>query len=137
MQFGYKKATSCKHASFIVKEALNYYQRGGSSCYAASLDISKAFEKMWRNGLFFKMMGKIDDCYWRAIVVYYQTSVGYVKVGNKLSCAFTISEGVKQGGIISPYLFNYFIDGMLTECLSLNIGVKDVKDNKILLFFYI
>ena len=23
MQFGYKKATSCKHASFIVKETLN------------------------------------------------------------------------------------------------------------------
>ena len=124
IQFGYKRVTSCKHASFVVKETINYYKRGGSPCYAASLDISKAFDKMWRNGLFYKMIGKIEDCYWRAIVLYYRSSIGYVKVGKKLSSAFVISEGVKQGGIISSYLFNYFLDGLLNDCISLGIGAR-------------
>jgi hypothetical protein len=35
---------------------------------------------------------------------------------------FNITCGVKQGGILSPYLFNLFIHDLLTVCLEKNVG---------------
>ncbi|RNA13669.1 hypothetical protein BpHYR1_016289 [Brachionus plicatilis] len=37
---------------------------------------------------------------------------------------FTINCGVKQAGVISPCLFNVFIDELILECLSKNIGAQ-------------
>ena len=36
--------------------------------------------------------------------------------------SFPINCGVKQGGILSPYLFNQFIDDLISECTDLNKG---------------
>ncbi len=47
-QFGYKSNTSCKHASFIINETLSYYKKGESPCFVISLDMEKAFDRMWR-----------------------------------------------------------------------------------------
>lgn len=71
-QFGYKYKTSCKHATFLVKEICNYNKNGGSPCYVISLDMTKAFDRTWRHGLFYKLSGKIDDVYWRALFNYYR-----------------------------------------------------------------
>ncbi len=54
-QFGYKANTSCEHASFIINEAISYYKKSGSPRYVISLDMKKAFDKIWRNGLFSKL----------------------------------------------------------------------------------
>ncbi len=37
------------------------------------------------------------------------------KVGNVVSEAFSLSNGVKQGGLLSPILFGVYIDGLLGE----------------------
>ena len=50
-----------------------------------------------------------------ALYNYYKTSKGRVKVDNQISKEFKIQEGVKQGGILSPYLFNYFMKELLNE----------------------
>ncbi|CAF1123171.1 unnamed protein product, partial [Brachionus calyciflorus] len=58
-QFGYKKNSSCKQAHFIVNETINYYRQNGSKIHLISLDATKAFDKLWRDGLFYKLIGKI------------------------------------------------------------------------------
>ena len=39
----------------VVNEVINYYQRGRSPSFVVSLDATKAFDKLWRAGLFFKL----------------------------------------------------------------------------------
>ena len=116
--------TSTKHAYFVVNETLQLYRDGGSPCWAASLDATKAFDRLWRSGLFYKLIDKIPDVIWRILFLYYKSSKGMIKQGNSISKAFAIEEGVKQGGIISPLLFNFFINDLLSQCLELNIGAK-------------
>jgi hypothetical protein len=123
-QFGYRMATSCKHASFVINETRNYMVSGGSPCYIINLDMKKAFDKLWIDGLFYKLIDKIDNIYWRAIVNYYANSSGKVKINGELSTDFKISDGVKQGGILSPFLFNFYINDLLEECIKANIGAK-------------
>jgi retron-type reverse transcriptase len=86
--------------------------------------MKKAFDKLWRDGLFYKLIDKIDNIYWRAIVNYYANSSGKVKINGELSTDFKISDGVKQGGILSPFLFNFYINDLLEECIKANIEAK-------------
>jgi len=46
----------------------------------------------------------------RIITFWYQHQNMSVKWGNATSTTFTIINGVKQSGILSPLLFNIYID---------------------------
>jgi hypothetical protein len=63
-QFGYKNKTSSKHAYYLVNETIRYYNRSKSPLYIVSLDCQKAFDKVWRAGIFFKLIGKINKLAW-------------------------------------------------------------------------
>ena len=45
-----------------------------------------------------------------------------VRWGNIVSSSFCVSNGVKQGGILSPTLFNVYMDSLSTSLKSTNIG---------------
>ena len=75
-----------------------------------SLDATKAFDKLWRAGLFYKLYDRINISLWRAIVSYYKQSKIIVKIQNERSDEYRTNEGVKQGGVLSPHLFNFFIN---------------------------
>ena len=66
----------------------------------------------------------MDPCLWRLLYTYYTKSKIIVKSGNERSEIVSTSEGVKQGGILSPFLFNYFIDDLLRSCLGKELGAK-------------
>ena len=124
MSFGYKKKTSCKHAFYCVNEVINFYRQGKSKIHLVSIDASKAFDKLWRDGLFFKLIGKIPNELWRILHIYYGNSRAMVKYDGLTSHVFNISEGVKQGGVVSSYLFNFFINDLIENCVNLDIGAK-------------
>ncbi|CAF0801156.1 unnamed protein product [Brachionus calyciflorus] len=67
---------------------------------------------------------KIDQWVWRAIVSYYAESKIIVIIKDKKSEAYKTSQGVKQRGILSGFLFNFFINDFIEPCLDLNIGAK-------------
>ena len=123
-QFGYKRNTSCKSAYFLLNETFQFYKRGKSNLHLISLDASKAFDKLWRAGLFFKLIDVIEPPIWRILFFYYANSKLTISFNGRLSKVFDAHEGVKQGGIISPYLFNYFLNDLLNQNDSLNVGAK-------------
>ena len=55
---------------------------------------------------------------------YYDKLSSRVKVNGRLSDQFKLNRGVKQGGILSPFLFNLFIDDLILECVESKLGAK-------------
>ena len=53
--------------------------------HVVSLDAAKAFDKMWREGLFNKLKGVSDPAIWRLLNNYYENSKIVVKVDGKNS----------------------------------------------------
>ena len=55
MQGGFKKQQGCLITSFNVKEAIQYAKEKNSKVYACFLDVKKAFDQVWHDGLFYKL----------------------------------------------------------------------------------
>ena len=63
---------------FLVKETISKYKRSKTLCYVASLDAEKTFDSLWRKGLFFKLIDKIDSNFWILLYEYYSQSDGLI-----------------------------------------------------------
>ena len=107
-----------------MKETILHYVENGSGVRIASLDAEKAFDKVWRDGLFFKLIDELDLSIWVLLKKYYDSSKGTIfdPILDLFSELFIIETGVKQGGIFSPYLFNKFINGLIESIHKLDIG---------------
>ena len=122
-QFGYKRKISCTHALFAFKETIIKYIEEKKTCFAVSLDAVKAFDKVWREALWFKLKNmNIKLNLIILLKLYYDKLASKVKLGNFLSALFKLIRGLKQGDVLSGALFNTFIDDLIRECCESNLG---------------
>ncbi len=134
-QFGYKNKTGCMHALFCLKETIVNLIDNKKPCYVIYFDAEKAFDNFWRTGLFHKILNKFGSGIAIIIKVYYDQSCGIIKNGFNLSEIFKISSGVKQGGVMSGYLYNFNMDDYYIQSQINNLGAKineiNVKQKKL------
>ena len=92
-QFGYKHQTSCTHALFVFKETIIKHLEEKKHLFAISLDAVKAFDRLWRNALFYKLKNKIQM---KSIVIiikiYYDNLQAKIKINNVLSKVSNLTE---------------------------------------------
>jgi hypothetical protein len=115
-QFGFRKNSSCMHAVFSIKEVMEDVKRRSSNAYAVYLDFSKAFDKVNRTKLLYCMIKTVDPNIWLLVKHYYENLILYV-IGGKgeISGGFKATVGVKQGGNMSPWLFNKYINNLIEQ----------------------
>ena len=58
-QFGFRKGISTLHPLFLVKETINRFSSHKTQCYLVKLDAEKAYDFLWRDGLFHKLRDKL------------------------------------------------------------------------------
>ena len=122
-QFGFKKGSSCTQAIYTLKCAVNYYISRGSTVNICALDLSKAFDKMNHCGLFIKLMRRRIPVQLLSLLEYwFSLGVTCVKWGTIMSANFTLSCGIRQGGVLSPYLFAVYVDGLVDKVQNCGSG---------------
>ena len=93
--------------------------------FVCFLDASKAFDRVNHNVLFGKLKRRgIPGFIVRLLAFWYTNQKMCIRWGNVYSNEFTVSNGVRQGGILSPMLFNVYVDDLSGELNSKNVGVK-------------
>ena len=125
LQFGFKKNMSTLHPLFLMKELINTHMDDKEPLYIASYDSEKAYDSVWRDGIYFKLINVISSQFWLLIKEYYGKSDGILKINGVLGDEIIeITRGVKQGGVLSPQLFNFFINELFEKIQNLGIGCK-------------
>ena len=51
MQFGFQEVVECIEASFVIFETINHMLERGSKVFSCFLDVRKAFNTVWIEGL--------------------------------------------------------------------------------------
>ncbi len=122
-QFGFKVGHSTDMCVFTLKHIIDYYQDKSSPVFICYLDASKAFDRLNFWVLFDKLLTRgMPKIIVRLLVFWYTHQNFYVRWGSSLSNAFKSSNGTRQGGVLSPYLFNVYVDDLSVRLNSLNVG---------------
>ena len=124
-QAGFRLKRSCIDNVYTLSELVQGRLREGKTTYAFFLDVQKAYDMVWRDGLWLKlwdmgMKGRI----WRVIKKMYESSRSAVLLEGEQSAAFNVEQGVAQGCSLSPILFSVFINGLLKEVEQAELGIE-------------
>ena len=123
LQFGYKEKLSTSMCSFMVLETIEYYKSKGSNVHVLLLDASKAFDRVDYIKLFEKLVKKgMCPLTIRLLLNMYIQQKLQVKWNNHKSHKFNVTNGVRQGGVLSPFLFSVYMDELLVTLKNNGVG---------------
>ena len=124
-QFGFKKKHGTDTCIAALKEIVNYYKRLSSPLFICFLDASKAFDRVNHWVLFKKLINrKVPTLIVRLLLFWYRNQVMNIRWGSSLSDHFAVLNGVRQGGILSPLLFNVYMDDLTHRLNRSGIGCR-------------
>ena len=115
-QGGFMEGRGCTDQIFTVKTIVERYIGKRRKLYAAFMDLEKAYDRVDRKALWdvMKIYG-VGGKLLRAVQAFYENSRACVKVDGECSESFGINVGVRQGCVMSPWLFNIYMDGVMKE----------------------
>ena len=108
---GFVAGNRTSDAHLVVHSLIQRYcHQENRKIFSCFVDFSKAFDTIPRDLLFEKLLKYgINGKFFNNIKTMYTNDNCCIKVGNKLTESFLANQGVKQGCILSPLLFNIFI----------------------------
>ena len=122
-QYGFMNKSSTNHALFCLRETINYYVDHGSRVFCSFLDASKAFDRLVHSGLFSKLIDRgIPKCFLDILITWYDGLQCRVRWDGFLGTWFSVTAGVRQGGILSPSLYNIYVDDLVALLKASGVG---------------
>ena len=119
-----QKHNSSLHTSFLLQEAINYNVERGETVYVAFLDIKKAFDTAWINGLMYKIdKAGIHKKAWCMILACFYQFKTAVFIDGKAGRWFEPERGVHQGAPLSMFLYMIYINDLLKQLKECGHGL--------------
>ena len=124
-QAGFRSNRSCTDQISSLRIILEQSMEFNSQIYVNFIDYSKAFDSIDRGSLW-KIMAHygIPTKIINLIKKMYQDSGGQVLYKGRLSSFFQILTGVRQGCLLSPFLFLLIIDWIMRQSDNQRTGIQ-------------
>ena len=109
----------------MLLETANHFVNKGSNVYVVFLDASKAFDRVCYTKLFRALLKRgMNKLYIRCLIYMYTNQKLCVSWNGFKTNSFSVSNGVKQGGVLSPLLFSVYVDGLFMRLRSSGYGCR-------------
>ncbi|KAL4097406.1 hypothetical protein QTP88_022192 [Uroleucon formosanum] len=126
-QFGFRAKHNTIHQVHRLGDSISTSLERKQYCSCVFLDISQVFDRVWHDGLLYKLRNFLPPSLFLLTKSYLTDRYFQIRIGTCTSQMAMINAGVPQGGILSPLLFNiYASDQPVTE----NTIVADYADDK-------
>jgi hypothetical protein len=113
-QAGFRRKRSCVDHIYSLSQIVQSRIRQGLPTFIFFRDAAKAFDTVWRDGLFAKLWDTgVRGKFWRLIRNLYASTQSRVLVNGHESDFFPIEQGVAQGDPLSPTLYAIFENELL------------------------
>lgn len=118
-QAGFRKGRSCQDMIFTLRMLRGYANEYRVPMHACFVDLKKAYdsidrEALWRILPLYNVDGKLLEM----IKLLYVDLGATVKVSDSRSERISLKAGVKQGCVLSPLLFNIYLDFVIKNAIS-------------------
>ena len=122
-QCGFRSGRGCADQIFAVRQVCEKYLAKGKDVFWAFMDLEKAYDRVDRDALWrvLRLYG-VGGNLLKAVQSFYVGSRACVRVGSEVSEWFTVKVGLRQGCVMSPWLFNLFMDGVVREVNASVLG---------------
>ena len=132
-QAGFRKNYSTVDNLFNLTSIIQLNFNEGKKTYAFFVDFSSAFDMIPRNSLWYKLSSiGLSNKFVILLKKLYEGTTSQVWDGSELSKPFTVSQGVKQGCLLSPVLFSLYLND-LNDVLPHGVTIAGIKI-KVLLY---
>jgi hypothetical protein len=122
-QGAFRKSHRLEDHLFTLQGISSLYKSSKKPLYLAFLDLSKAFDRVWREDLFALLWESgIQGKSWRLIKEIYKNVENKVVFGDFESDWFEQEYGVKQGCVLHPTLFSVLMNDLVNMLRQSNIG---------------
>ena len=102
---------------------IQHFNNRSSSVYVASIDASKAFDRVNHYKLFSILIKKgLPSYFVHTLHNWYSRLNVKIKWQNSLSSPMMVLSGVRQGGVLSGHLFNLYVNDLLTSLRNKDLG---------------
>lgn len=109
-QFGFRLSHSTTQQCHRLIDTISHALETRQYCCGVFLDVTQAFDRVWHDGLLFKLKGVLPDSLYRVMVSYLMDRHFTVRQGGALSRLFTSTAGVPQGSVLGPTLFSVSVN---------------------------
>ena len=136
-QAGFRPGMGTTDNIFVLHGLITHILNQGSKLYCAFVDLTKAFDYVVRENLWYKLIkfglrGKVLNI----IKSMYLSVKSRVKHCNKLGNEFYCSLGVRQGECLSPLLFSLFLNDIEEHFIQSGREGLDINMFKMFLLLY-
>ena len=135
-QNGFRKDRSCQDHLSTVTSLVHTRKLKRQQTFIAFIDFSKAYDGINRSKLFQVLQAQgLKGKILRSLQSLYHNYECCVRVNGVHSEWFTVQSGLKQGCILSPTLFNFYVNGLVEELEKCGKGVK-INQEKVSCLLY-
>jgi hypothetical protein len=122
-QGGFQEQLGCLMTSFVLRESVFFAREHFSKLYVCFLDGEKAFDTVWHQGLFYKLIEcNIDKTSLISIREMYRDATSCVRHKGLISHSFPVLQGTRQGGKTSPLCYLVYINGLIKQLEASDYG---------------
>ena len=108
-QHGFRAKRGTDTALTTIWETLAHHTAKKHQCYMVLRDVSKAFDKVWHNGMKFKIIQlNLPDTITKFLNNFIVNRKAKIKINNHTGQPFNITSGVPQGSSLSPTLYTIY-----------------------------
>lgn len=104
-QFGFRYKHSTIEQVHRVCEKVRKALETKEYCSGVFLDVQQAFDKVWHEGLLYKLKRSLPHNMFLLLKSYIENRIFYVKINNATSSFYEIKAGVPQGSVLGPTLY--------------------------------